>query len=198
MSHVVSVKVVIRDLNALEMAAKRCGLELHRGQRSYRWFGRWVGDYTLPQGFKPEQLGKCDHALTIPGNPQAYEVGVVQNADGTCTLLYDFWAGGYGLEAAIGKTAKKLTDEYSWAVVESKCTELCWMTQREGDALRVYHPDGGSILVTPDGKVDAIGFQGRGCEAAVNSIASALGLEVSSQRKPEYALVSNKNNVIAS
>lgn len=197
MSHVVSVKVVIRDLNALEMAAKRCGLELRRGQRSYKWFGQWVGDYPLPQGFRSEQLGKCDHVLSLPNNPGAYEVGVVQNADGTFSLLFDFWSGGYGLEAAIGKGAKKLTDEYSWAVVESKCAELCWMSQREGDALRIYHPDG-SILVTPDGKVDAIGFQGQGCEAAVNSIASALGVEVSSQRKPEYALVSTKNNVIAS
>lgn len=118
MSHVATIDLHVKDLEALVEAAKLLGMELKTGQTTYRWWGRSVGDYPLPEGFKASDLGKCEHALTIPGNPRAYEVGVVKRRDGKpgYTLLWDFYGGGYGLRNAIGEDGVKLKGEYSLAV----------------------------------------------------------------------------------
>ena|SRR3990167_160019 len=114
MSHVVEIDVQIKDLDALAAAAKRLGLQLVLGQKTYRWYGRWVGDHPLPKGITQEELGKCEHALTQPGNQAGYEVGVVKRKDGKgYTLLWDFWSGGYGLQAKIGDGAQKLRQRYA-------------------------------------------------------------------------------------
>jgi hypothetical protein len=98
MSHVTTAPTKIVNLQALELACKELGLELRRGQTTYRWYGRHVGDYPLPEGFTREDLGKCAHAISVPGNDHAYEIGVVQNKNGQgYTLMYDFYAKGYGL-----------------------------------------------------------------------------------------------------
>lgn len=59
---------------------------------TYKWYGYHVGDYPMPEGFTEDDLGKCQYKLYIPGNPDAYEIGVVKNKSGSgYTLLYDFW-----------------------------------------------------------------------------------------------------------
>jgi hypothetical protein len=119
MSHVAKIQVVIKDLKALKAACAQIGLELVEGQKQYAWYGKHVGDYPLPEGFTAADLGKCDHAIRVIKQPlrpdgtahyrSAYEVGVVKNKDSEgYTLLWDFWAGGYGLQEAIGDEAKKL------------------------------------------------------------------------------------------
>ena len=115
MSHVAIIEVTINDLDALASAAKKIGLELRRGQTSYRWWGRSAGDYALPAGFTADELGKCEHALSIPGNDQAYEIGVVRRRDQKpgWTLLWDFYAGGKGLETVVGVGATKLKQRYA-------------------------------------------------------------------------------------
>ena len=115
MSHVATIEVDILDLDALAVAGKKIGMELRRGQRTYRWWGHSVGDYPLPKGFTAAELGKCDHALSILGNNQAYEIGVVRRKDGKpgWALLWDFYAGGKGLEAVVGKDASKLRQRYA-------------------------------------------------------------------------------------
>lgn len=114
-SHVAEISLEIRDLDALAVAAKKIGLELRRGQQNYKWWGRSVGDYAIPAGFNAEELGKCEHALSIPGNDQAYEIGVVRRRDQKpgWQLLWDFYAGGRGLEAVVGKDACKLKQRYA-------------------------------------------------------------------------------------
>jgi hypothetical protein len=112
MSHVVDMDLDIFDLDCLEKAANELGLVLRRGQTKYKWFGRWVGDYKLPKGVSKEDLGKCDHALTIPGDSKAYEVGVVRK-DNKYVLLWDFWNGGYGLQAKVGKEGGLLRQQYT-------------------------------------------------------------------------------------
>jgi hypothetical protein len=113
MSHVSTFELEVNDLDALDSACKQLGLELVRGQKQYRWYGRSVGDYPLPAGFTEQDLGKCDHAIRIPGNPNAYEIGVVKNRNGRgYQLLWDFWQGGYGMQAKVGKDGEKLKQQY--------------------------------------------------------------------------------------
>lgn len=115
MSHIGDMEVHIKDLAALEAAASRLGLELVKGQTAYKWYGRSVGDYPLPAGFAAEDLGKCEHALRIPGDNKAYEIGVVKRRDGKpgFQLLWDFWQGGFGLTAKIGETGGLLKQAYA-------------------------------------------------------------------------------------
>ena len=115
MSHIAELKLAVRNLGCLGTAGAARGLVLVK-KPTYRWYETWVGDYPLPEGIKREDLGKCDYALSIPGNSQAYEVGVKLMPDGTYKLLWDFWKGGYGLEQAIGKDGCKLISEYEAAV----------------------------------------------------------------------------------
>jgi hypothetical protein len=124
-SHVASVDIEVKDLDALDEAAKQLGLELVRDQKSYRWFGQHVGDFPLPEGFKAEDLGQCDHAIRIPGGmapggQAPYEIGVVRRRDGRpgYTLMWDFWCGGYGLQAKVGDGCQKLVCAYASAVTK--------------------------------------------------------------------------------
>jgi hypothetical protein len=112
-SHVAKIDLKILNLDALKTAADSLGLEFVEGQTSYRWYGHHVGDYPMPEGMSLADLGTCDHAMRIPGNPSAYEIGVKKMADGSYTLLWDFWQGGYGLQDAIGKDGVKLKDGYA-------------------------------------------------------------------------------------
>jgi len=52
------------------------------------------------------------------------------------------------------------------------------------------------IIVSPDGEItiEAVGFKGKGCEAATKALEAALGVVSSRKKKPEYhATVTNKN-----
>jgi hypothetical protein len=115
LSHVTELDIEVKDLGALESACTALGLELVRDQQTYRWYGTSVGDTPLPHGFTEEDLGKCEHAIRIPGDTRAYEIGVVHRRDGRegYTLLWDSWAGGYGLVNKVGQEAVKLCDQYS-------------------------------------------------------------------------------------
>lgn len=184
-SHVVKVKTVINDLDALARACRAIGLEFRQGQQHYRWYGRSVGDYPLPEGITSDMLGHCDHAIAVPGNNQAYEIGVVKMPDGTFSLLWDFWNGGYGLEAAVGKDCGRLTGAYNLEVAATAAIAQGWQYAHHGDSITIYHPNGGELVVTAGG-VEANGFHGKGCHAAIES----LGLNVTEwMAKPEYGQV---------
>ena len=87
------------------------GGELVRGQKSYRWYGQYMGDYPLPEGVKQSDLGKCDHTIKFPDCK--YEVGVIEQPDGTFALRYDFWGEG-GLRSKLGGTrGEKLCQGYA-------------------------------------------------------------------------------------
>ena len=113
MSHVVDLQIEVLDLASLQVAAKKLGLEW-LNQETFRWYGKFMGDALIPKGFTASDYGKCLHAIGIPGNSRAYQVGVVRNPNGRgFTLLYDAWSGGFGLEAKIGKDASKLRQRYA-------------------------------------------------------------------------------------
>lgn len=90
-------------------------MEFREGKTQYKWYGRHVGDYPLPAGFAKEDLGKCEHAIGVPGNPNAYEIGVVKRRDGKqgFALCWDFFQGGYGLEALAGANCNALRQAYT-------------------------------------------------------------------------------------
>lgn len=126
MSHVTAIDVHVTDLDALATACASLGLELVRDQTTYKWYGEHVGDWPVPKGFTKHDLGKCAHAIRVVGKSSAYEVGVVERRDGKpgFTLLWDFWAGGYGLQEKVGKDALKLRHEYAAAVSIKKAQAL--------------------------------------------------------------------------
>ena len=120
MSHVAKINLEIHDLEALAATAKALGMTLVKNQQTYRWYGKVMGDYPLPEGFKAEDMGKCEHALRLNTRPMGvtrdpYEIGIVKRRDGKpgYTLLWDFWQGGFGLEAAVGKDGNKLKQQYA-------------------------------------------------------------------------------------
>ena len=110
MSHVSEIDIVIKSLDAVRAACERLGWQFVERQTTYKWYGRWVGDSPLPKNTKIEDLGKCDHAIKVPG--ASYEVGVVEMPDGTYALRYDLWSSG-GLDAKLGKNAGFLKQAYS-------------------------------------------------------------------------------------
>lgn len=101
MSHVIRCKGLgLRNLEALKKAAEDLGGQLVEA-KTYRWFGRYVNDSPLPEGIAAEDLGKCDFKITFPDMPRAYEIGVLQRGN-ELELLYDYWAGGYGMCDRVG------------------------------------------------------------------------------------------------
>jgi hypothetical protein len=143
MSHVSAIKLVIEDLDALEKAAELIGCELVRNQKTWKWYGKWVNDYhgddaAYRHGIKTEDYGKCEHAIRVKGNSQAYEVGLVKNPDGPGFVpLFDFFAGGKGLQAVIGDGAGNLRREYALQVGMKEMQRKGFRTER------LFNPDTG-------------------------------------------------------
>jgi Protein of unknown function (DUF1257) len=107
--------VSIKDIDALETAAKTFGGIFVRNQTTYRWYGRYMGDTPLPEGVKQSDLGKCSHVIKLPN--AGYDVGVVQQTDGTFRLMFDYWGPGQELVKTFGTNMEKLIQQYNKAVV---------------------------------------------------------------------------------
>jgi len=138
-SHVTVIEIEIRDLECLRQAAEDLGLEFRQGQQTFKWWGHSVGDFPLPEGFTEADMGKCSHALAVKGKPGAYEVGVVARRDGKAgyILMWDFYGGGKGLQAAVGDKCSKLCQKYSEKVVLKHAKPLQaqgWNLQRSAGA----------------------------------------------------------------
>jgi hypothetical protein len=109
MSHIAKIELVIKDLQSLKEACKRLGFEFMPDQKTYKWYGTWVGDAPMPEGIAQKDWGKCDHAIRVPG--VEYEIGVVTR-NGKYLLLWDSYFRG-GLEAKIGKDGGLLKQAYA-------------------------------------------------------------------------------------
>ena len=144
MSHVTDLNLHVKDLECLKKSGEELGMELVKVPQ-FKWFGTHVGDYPLPAGFKKEDMGKCEYALRIKGNPNAYEVGVCKRRDGKegYALLWDFWAGGKGLQAAIGNDGSKLKQSYAAQVAKKHVLQL----GRQGFRMVQYRKPDGTIFV---------------------------------------------------
>ena len=109
MSHVSKIELEILSLEDLKLACKRLGFTFIENQKTYQWYGRWVGDSPLPEGINIDDLGKCNHAIKVP--ECTYEIGVFKRGS-KYILLWDRWHKG-GLEQKIGKDAGILKQAYT-------------------------------------------------------------------------------------
>lgn len=143
MSHIATVALEIKDLDALRAAVAAAGLEWREGQRHHRWYGRRMDDQRDLAGVT-SALGECEHAIGIPGDQTAYEVGVVRKTDGTYTLASDSFDG----------RLFRLTGENCCRLVQAYVREVATRTlARSG-----YTAQGARML--PDGTVEMV-FAGR-------------------------------------
>lgn len=157
-SHTATVKVEFTDLSALKIAIESMG-GTFLGQ----------GEHKLYAG-KENGIG-----FRLPG----WQYPLVVNGAGE--LRYDDYKGKWGKVSSIAK----LSTEYSISLAQSNCELLGWQTERSIDGLTVHHPAGGTLVISGD-NVDASGFAGAGCHAAIMS----LGLPIASMLpKPEFSAV---------
>ncbi len=152
MSHVTKVNLKITDLDALETACDKLGLELQRGKKTYAWWGTFVGDSSAYGNHDPKTFGKGEHAIKVKGetprNGSAgpWEVGVVKSTDGDgLELLYDSFGGaGQRLTQRVGQDVNHLRREYAFASAENKVKKTLgikgWTTER------IDQPTGGVKL----------------------------------------------------
>jgi|GEM_PF-212598 len=122
MSHVATVNVQMTSIDALVKACKQLGLEFVLNQTTYKWFGQWVNDYSAEDaaylnGIKPEDYGKCLHAIRNPGDPDGYEIGLLAHPSGKGFLpVVDFWGMSTNknhIAHVVGRDCRKLIQEYS-------------------------------------------------------------------------------------
>ena len=109
MSHIAKIELEINDPETLKLACERLGLQFMENQTTYSWYGTSIGDTPLPEGITASDLGKCDHAIRVPG--AQYEIGIVKR-DRKYILLWDSWHQG-GLEQKLGKNAGRLKQAYT-------------------------------------------------------------------------------------
>lgn len=121
------------DLESLRKAAAELGGTFVQGQTNYRWYGRLVGpNVKPPEGMRVEDLGKCSHAIKLPG--VNYEIGVVRNADGSFRLLWDEYNSqpysdehdGHKLIEKFGSNLGRLCQSYTAQVLKAKAKARGW------------------------------------------------------------------------
>lgn len=110
MSHVSTIKGQIKSIRSVKAACKRLNLEFLENQTTYAWYGRHVGDYPIPEGMSIEDMGKCIHAIRVPG--AKYEIGIIKDPLNTkdYKFIWDFWD--KSLIDQLGEDAWKLTQAY--------------------------------------------------------------------------------------
>jgi hypothetical protein len=112
--HVVSLEIELNDIAAVDAACTRLGWRLNRNQKTYNWVGRWYDDSPVPRhlftteeeyqrvcnmtsqqrkAHMPTILGKCDHAIQIPG--ARGEIGIIER-DGKLLPIWDYYTCGLG------------------------------------------------------------------------------------------------------
>jgi len=118
MSHVSNVELTVTDLDALQQAVEQTdGLTFCEGQRTYKWYGKWMNDFhgssaAVDNGFDASDFGKSEHAIKVEG--AEYEIGVVKNPNGDgYRLLYDNYASGRKIAKRYGDGLETIKNSYA-------------------------------------------------------------------------------------
>lgn len=109
MSHISKIEVEIHSLEYLKAACEKLGLQFVENQKTFRCYERRVVNRASADRMMPEEIGKCDHAICVPGC--RYEIGIIYR-DNRYLLFWDNWHVG-GLESKIGKNAGLLKQAYT-------------------------------------------------------------------------------------
>ena len=126
MSHVATIEVDIKDLQALKAACEELGLEFREGQKAYRCWGtnktlsdleryqRISGKALMPEGWTLSEMGQCEHAITLKGGMAQYEIGLATRRDGKAgyQLLCDL-SGARWVTDMLGEKFEKLRQGYA-------------------------------------------------------------------------------------
>ena len=160
MSHTVTVKIEMKNPAVLRAAAEALG-------------GQWLGHGTHNLFSTQTATG---NGFTLPG----WRFPLV--AQDNNELAFDDYNGEWGNVADLDK----LKTRYAIEAARAEAQNQGWYAEDQPDGtLLIYHPDGGTLLVTPAG-IDANGFTGAACSAASEPIARAIGQETGSTQKPEF------------
>ncbi|MCC7421813.1 MAG: DUF1257 domain-containing protein [Planctomycetaceae bacterium] len=124
MSHIATVELEIKDLDALELACTRIGVELVRGQERFKNYNG--------------RRSPCNHAIRVPGNHKAYEIGVRETEGGKFELAFDLFQGGHGLQKFVGRGCNNLKQAYAVEVAKKQAL-------RQGFRVAEKKQDNGSI-----------------------------------------------------
>ena len=161
MSHTVKSKIELKNAAALRAAVEKMG-------------GQYLGHGSAQLYDGATVTG---NRFTLPG----WHYPLTAEASGH--LAYDDYNGQWGNPNDI----PRLTGHYAIEAARAEAAAQCWMSEDKPDgSLLIYHPDGGTLTVTPAGSIDAAGFIGSSCSSASEPIARAIGTPNSETRKEEY------------
>lgn len=157
MSHTVRVRVEMRDRETLGHAVSDVG-------------GTVLGEGT----YKLYQNSETGFGFKLLN----WKYPVVLKADND--LAFDDYGGYWGNRVDLDG----LTQRYAIQAAKAAAEAQGWLTEEvAGGALLIYHPDGGTLTVRPDGSVDAENFVGTGCQNASEAIEAAMGTRQSQSVK---------------
>lgn len=150
MSHVATIDLIIKNMDALKRTCEDLGLTLKENQKTYRWFGKWVQDYhaedaAYKNGIDPKDYGRCEHAVEVPGSN--YDIGIIKNpkGDGYVTV-FDFYGSGQAIHQKLGGPGlDKFRQHYAASATELEMANAGYYTEREwlpDGSLNVYVSEG--------------------------------------------------------
>jgi len=139
MSHIADVRMQIKDLDALRSAVETLGGTLVLGQKTHRWFGRFLNDWSSQRAAVNRRdsstFGTCEHAIRFDGID--YEIGVVKDGD-SYELIYDTYGG--ALEEKLGVGLPLLKQGYGVEVTKRQLS-------RQGYRVTTISNPNGSVSV---------------------------------------------------
>lgn len=147
MSHITKTgfSILRTDLDAAEQACRDLGgLELKRDQHTYKWFGQFMNDSESGRRYarqvSPEKWGRCAHAIVLTGQPDAYEIGLVENSDGNYDLVFDSWGPGAALVQKCGEELYKLKQAITACICERE------MVREDYRSFRTVNAEGNVVI----------------------------------------------------
>lgn len=147
MSHVAKVELVVQNLDWLKAAWAELGGQVVN-QSAWRWYGRWVNDYSATDaayqhGIAPEKYGHADAGMILRHPDASYDIGVYKNPKGEgYVLVYDNFCSGRGLEVVAGVGLTKLKTEYGVKAVQAQALTLRQKTGQPWRAVRQVGANG--------------------------------------------------------
>lgn len=139
MSHIADVRMQIKDLDALRSAVEALGGTLVMGQKTHRWFGKFLNDWDSDRAAvnrrNSNTFGLCEHAITFAGID--YEIGVVKDGE-SYELIYDTYGG--ALDAKLGVGLPMLKQGYGVEVTKRQLS-------RQGYRVTTVTNPNGSVSV---------------------------------------------------